>query len=416
MNKAMHINVVRLRTFFDELAQIGATVEGGVHRPTFSSAHLKARKWFHQQALDAGLDFQIDRAGNHSAILDCGSESGMTFLLGSHLDSVPNGGRFDGSLGVVAALEVLLSVKDAGLLLPFHLEAIDFTDEEGTLVGLLGSSALTGKLKPSDLAEPRGGREELLAGLKQTGLSEEGLLSAQRNPASLVGYLELHIEQGGNLIAAQADVGVVTGIVGIMSYRLTFIGSANHAGTTSMAMRRDASQGASAFTIKARELVIKKFPGSVVNVGDMEFDPGAFNIVPGRVTASLEFRALEEKVLQQLETSLLELAHHEAQRFNLKLEIEFLGRHAPAPMNVIIQNTILKAAQTLELATISLASGAGHDAQSLASICPAGMVFVPSIGGISHSPEEFTTWQDCVNGTNLLLQTVLELAAAPNFI
>jgi N-carbamoyl-L-amino-acid hydrolase len=410
MKKEFRINTERFKKIFEDLAEIGATPEGGVHRPTFSPAHRQARAWFRQMAQAAGLDFQIDHAGNHSAVLACGPVGSTTLLLGSHLDSVPNGGRFDGALGVVAALEVLLSVQDAGLSLPFHLEAIDFTDEEGTLVGLLGSSALVGKLKPEDLAEPRGGQEKLLVGLKETGLTKVGLFHAQRNPASLAGYLELHIEQGSNLIEAQADVGVVSGIVGIASYHLTFVGNANHAGTTSMTSRRDAAQGASAFTLTARELVLGKFPNCVVNVGNMHFEPGAFNIIPERVTVSLEFRAPKEKTLDQLETTLLETAHLEAKRFNLNLDIEFLGKHASASMNANIQNAILNAAQTLELAIITLSSGAGHDAQSLASICPTGMIFVPSLGGISHSPKEFTEWQDCVNGANLLYQAVLELA------
>jgi N-carbamoyl-L-amino-acid hydrolase len=408
--KNIRINTERFKANFDTLAQIGATVEGGIHRPTFSPAHLQAREWFRQQVYNAGLRFCVDSAGNHSAIYACGEKDAPAFLLGSHLDSVPNGGRFDGALGVVAALEVLLSIQDAAISLPFHLEAIDFTDEEGTLVGLLGSTALAGKLKPKEISEPRGGRENLLTGLKEAGLTEEGLLNAQRDPASLAGYLELHIEQGGNLIAAQADAGVVTSIVGITSYRLTFIGRANHAGTTSMTSRLDASQGASAFTLSARELVIEKYPDCVVNIGDMHFEPGAFNIIPEHVTASLEFRAPEDNVFTQLDKALIELAHQEAERFNLDLEIEFLGKHAPAPMSQQVQNTILKAAQTLDLAAIPLASGAGHDAQSLADLCPTGMIFVPSIDGVSHSPREFTKWKDCINGANLLLQTVLEIA------
>lgn len=176
-----------------------------------------------------------------------------------------------------------------------------------------------------------------------------------------------------------------------------------------MVSRRDASLGASAFTLAARELVLAEFPNCVVNVGDMHFDPGAFNIIPEHVTASLEFRAPDERVFAQLDKSLIELARQEAARFNLGLEIEFLGKHAPAPMNGETQKAILKAARTLDLAAIPLASGAGHDAQSLADLCPTGMIFVPSIGGISHSPKESTEWQDCVNGANLLLQTVLEL-------
>ena len=410
MNKNFHINAERFKINFEALAQIGATPEGGVHRPTFSPAHLQAREWFRQQAQNAGLDFQVDSAGNHSAKLDCGSIDAPTFLIGSHLDSVPNGGRFDGALGVVAALEVLLSVKDAAISLPWHLEAVDFTDEEGTLVGLLGSTALAGKLKSADRTDPRGGREIQHAGLGQTGLTETELLNAHRDPAALAGYLELHIEQGRKLVDAQADVGVVTSIVGITSYRLTFIGRANHAGTTSMGSRRDASQGACAFTLAARELVLENFPECVVNVGEMRFEPGAFNIIPEKATASVEFRAPEEIIFEQLDKSLMELAHKSAVRFNLGLEIEFLGKHAPAPMTVQVQSAILKAAQTLGLAAISLASGAGHDAQSLDNFCPTGMIFVPSVEGISHSPKEFTEWHDCINGANMLLQTVLELA------
>jgi len=408
---SLRINTQRFQENFNTLAQIGATNDGGIHRPTFSPAHLQARDWFRQQAPNSKLDFQVDQAGNHSAILFCGSTNSPTLLLGSHLDSVPNGGRFDGALGVTSALEVLQTIQDAALELPFHLEAIDFTDEEGTLVGLLGSSAVSGKLNPTDITDPRGGRERLLLGFEQTGLSSETIFEAQRESSTLAGYLELHIEQGRTLMDADAQVGVVTSIVGIVSYRLTFIGDANHAGTTSMQSRRDAAQGASAFTLEVRDLVLENFPDCVANVGAMDFEPGAFNIIPGRVTVSLEFRAPAAKTLDQLEKSLLELAQDQADHFQLKLAIEFLGKHAPAPMNNKIQSTILKAAQNLGFAALPMASGAGHDAQSLASICPTGMIFVPSVNGISHSPFEHTAWQDCINGAHLLLQTVLELAS-----
>ncbi len=233
----------------------------------------------------------MDGAGNHSALLRCGPAGARRLLLGSHLDSVPHGGRFDGALGVLAALEALRVVQEHNLSLPVDLEAIDFTDEEGTLVGLLGSAALAGKLAPEDLANPRGGREALLAGLARAGLSEAGLLEARRDPDALAGYLELHIEQGPRLLDAGVQIGVVTDIVGIASYTLSFFGRANHAGTTPMADRLDAAQGASAFTLAARRLVIEEFPGCVANVGAMRFSPGAFNIVPQAVDLSLEFRA-----------------------------------------------------------------------------------------------------------------------------
>ncbi|HSL30308.1 MAG TPA: M20/M25/M40 family metallo-hydrolase, partial [Anaerolineales bacterium] len=197
----LRINSARMLAAFHELATIGATGDGGVHRPTFSEAHLAARRWFREQIEIAGLEFRTDGAGNHSAFLAHSSADRVggvrppypdqTLLLGSHLDSVPNGGRFDGALGVMAAFEVLRTIKDAGLELRVNLEAIDFTDEEGTLVGLLGSAALAGRLQPEDLQNPRGGREALLEGLGRAGLSEESMLSAARPDGSLAGYLEL---------------------------------------------------------------------------------------------------------------------------------------------------------------------------------------------------------------------------------
>src|SRR5215208_7009072 len=168
----LRINPDRMLAAFHELAEFGATGDGGVNRPTFSDAHLAARKWFREQIEGAGLEFRLDGAGNHSAFLACADDQAPTLLLGSHLDSVPNGGRFDGALGVMAAFEVLRTIKDAGLRLKVNLEAIDFTDEEGTLVGLLGSAALAGHLRPDHLQTPRGGREALLDGMKRAGLSE----------------------------------------------------------------------------------------------------------------------------------------------------------------------------------------------------------------------------------------------------
>ncbi len=406
---ALRINAERFRADFEALAEIGATGDGGVHRPALDEAHLAARAWFREQAAAAGLTFRTDGAGNHAAFLPCGPEGAATLLLGSHLDSVPHGGRFDGALGVLAALEALRVVKEAGVALPVHLEAIDFTDEEGTLVGMLGSAALAGVLGAEALRDPRGGRAALEAGLARAGLTEAGLLAARRDPALLAGYLELHIEQGTRLVEAGAEIGIVTGIAGINSYRLTFTGRADHAGTTPMADRRDAALGASAFALAVREIVTRDFPECVANVGDMRFAPGAFNIVPARVALALEFRAPEAEAFQRLEAALLERARVEATRFGLGLEIEWLGKCDPAPMSERAQRAFAEAADALGLRHIALATGAGHDAQSLAGVCPVGMIFVPSVDGASHSPREFTRWEDCVNGANVLLQAAMHL-------
>lgn len=411
MTKDLRVNADRMFASFNQLALIGATAEGGVNRPTFSEAHLAARQWFREEVERSGLELRTDGAGNHSAVLTFEPSNSQTLLIGSHLDSVPDGGRFDGALGVIAAFEVLQTVRESGIRLNVNLEAIDFTDEEGTLVGLLGSAALSGHLSQKVLEAPRGGRENLVEGMKRAGLSDESMLSARRPEESLAGYLELHIEQGQRLERAKINIGIVSAIVGIWSYRLSFIGRADHAGTTTMGDRLDASLGASAFTLAARELVMQDFPNCVVNVGKMDFEPGAFNIVPARVDVSLEFRSPDEEEFKRLDAALLLLASTEATRFGLELKIEFLGKHSPSLMSEIVQHAYASACDDLGLTHISLTSGAGHDGQSLADLCPVGMIFVPSIGGASHSPREFTKREDCANGANVLLQAALRLAA-----
>lgn len=406
----LRLNSERFRAHFETLAAIGATQDGGVHRPALSDAHLDARRWFLDHAKQIGLETRVDGAGNHSAVLGCGRAGGPTLLLGSHLDSVPYGGRFDGALGVVAALEVLQVVKEQGISLNTHLEAIDFTDEEGHLVSLLGSLALSGQLEPEHLQNPRGGRDRFQKALRHAGLSEGSLFSAARDPATVAGYLELHVEQGMRLIESAMQIGIVTSIVGIRSFRIRFLGRADHAGTTPMDRRLDAAQGASAFTLAARELVMKEFPGYVATIGNMEFEPGVFNVVPHTVTVALEFRADDDDKLDEMETALLRQASVEAQRFGLDLATEFLDNVATARMNDQVRQAFADASEMLGLRHTFLPSGAGHDAQTLAQICPTGMIFVPSVGGFSHSSKEFTTWEDCVNGANVLLHAALTLA------
>ncbi|MBL8100516.1 MAG: Zn-dependent hydrolase [Anaerolineales bacterium] len=407
---SLRINSDRMLDSFTQASSFGATSEGGVNRPSFSEAHLQARKWFREQIESAGFEFRTDGAGNHSAVIASETKQSPTLIIGSHLDSVPNGGKYDGGLGVVAAFEVLKILQENRIKLKVNVEAMDFTDEEGTLVGLLGSAAIAGHLHQKDLDNPRGGRENLLEGMKCAGLSDESMLSAKRKPETLAGYLELHIEQGKRLEKSKINIGIVSAIVGIASYRLTFIGKANHAGTTTMEDRLDASLGASSFTLKARELVMSEYKNSVVNVGKMEFSPGAFNIVPAQVDLSLEFRSATQDEFDKLDEALISLAKAEAQKFDLELTIEFLGKHSPSPMSDKVQTAFASACDDLGLTHTSLTSGAGHDAQSLADLCPVGMIFIPSINGISHSPKEFTEWEDCVNGANVLLQTVLKLA------
>ncbi len=407
----LRINPDRMLDAFNQLALIGATGDGGVNRTTFSEAHLTARRWFREQIENSGLVFRTDGAGNHSAFLSCGIMDAPTLLFGSHLDSVPKGGRFDGALGVMAAFEVLRTVKENGISLKLNLETIDFTDEEGTHLSLFGSSALSGHLHPEDLRNPYSGREDFTAGLARAGLTEAGLLQAKRAKETVAGYLELHIEQGKRLERAGIDIGVVSAIVGYGSYRMSYVGRADHAGSTAMEDRLDAGQGVAAFILATRETVMRDFPNCVANVGKIEFAPGASNIVPARADFLLEFRSSDADQLSKLDAALMQLAKQKAEQLGLQVTAEPLGKHIPNLMSAEIQQAFLRSCDDLGLSNTVLASGAIHDAQSLVDICPIGMIFVPSVDGASHAPREFTKWGDCVNGANVLLQSVLQLAA-----
>jgi N-carbamoyl-L-amino-acid hydrolase len=408
IDQRLAINVERFKTDFDILSQIGATSNDGVHRPALSQNHLKARAWFRERVKDADLVFQIDQAGNHSAILPCQKNANTTLLIGSHLDSVPYGGRFDGALGVLAALEILRVINENNINMPINLEAIDFTDEEGTLVNFMGSFALAGKLDKEGLDNPRGGRKEFENGLNRAGLAKNDILDAQRNPNTLAGYLELHVEQGPRLERAGADIGVVSSIAGISSYHVKFIGREDHAATIPMNDRLDAGLGASAFTLAAHQLVLRNYPECYVNIGSICYEPGNFNIVPRKATASLEFRAPNSELMQHLRDALIKKAKHAAEEHKLGIEIELLGDYAPAAMDEQLQELIVSSADYLGLRSLSLRSGPGHDAQAFADLCPTGMIFAPSINGASHSPREKTSWNDCVNSANVLLRTTLQ--------
>jgi N-carbamoyl-L-amino-acid hydrolase len=410
--QGLGINAERFKADFEALSQIGATQYDGIHRPALSQNHLNARAWFRERVRKAKLRFKVDQAGNHSAILPCQDNSNISLLIGSHLDSVPNGGRFDGALGVLAALETLRVVNENNISLPINLEAIDFTDEEGTLVNFLGSFALTGKLENDSLDSPRGGREGLENGLRRAGLSRSDILNARRDPKTLAGYLELHVEQGSVLAQKGADIGVVSAIAGISSYHVKFLGREDHAATIPMDKRLDAGLGASAFSLAAQQLVVNKYPGCFVNVGNVSYEPASFNIVPRSATSSLEFRAPNSELMQSLRDALLHKAKDAAEEYNLGIEIESLGDCSPATMDEQLQEMIMSSSEHLGLESLCLRSGPGHDAQAFADLCPTGMIFAPSVDGVSHSPRESTSWKDCVNSANVLLHTTIQFASS----
>lgn len=406
----LKINGQRLLDDLDALARIGATNEGGLSRLAMSAADVEGRLWFRERVQESGLLFRADGAGNVSAVLPSLAQTdALTLLIGSHLDTVQNGGRFDGTLGVLAGLEVLRTCRDAGIALPFHLEVISFTDEEGSILPLMGSRAAAGILTRDELEHPRGGKLALEEGMKRLNVTPETILAAKRD--NLLAYLELHIEQGSILEDSGFDIGIVTSMVGLRSYWLRFTGESAHAGTKPMHKRADALWGAAEFIRAARDLVMRDFAPGVMNVGQIFAEPGAFNIVPGKAKLALEFRHSTHDYLEDMNRQLMSLAHETASTFNLTLEVEPVAGVEPSMMDESLMQMLETAAAQHGLSHTRVFSFAGHDAQSLQARIPTAMLFVPSVRGVSHHPGEFTTPESVINGGNLLLQTVCNLGA-----
>ncbi len=403
----LRINETRLLNDLKELARIGATADGGVSRPALTPADIESRRWFQAKIAEAGLDYSMDGAGNQSAILYSDPPSEKRILAGSHLDSVPNGGRYDGSLGVLVALEALRALKDKGITPSVTLEAVNFTDEESAIIGLMGSKAVVGQLTAADFERSRVDADELTRRFSALGITRQSMLAATR--ADVLAWVELHIEQGTRLESAGIDIGVVNAIVGIRSIHVAFRGEAAHAGTKPMELRRDALWGAAAFVLRAREFVMENFSPGVVNVGIIHAKPGAFNIVPAEVYCALEFRHGADEEMDEMEADLIRLLEECAAEFDLSVTYEETPPVIPATMSESVMRAIERGAEALGYSHQRMLSFAGHDTQNLAAIAPAAMYFVPSVGGISHNPNEFTSDADCVNGANLMLHTLLEL-------
>jgi beta-ureidopropionase / N-carbamoyl-L-amino-acid hydrolase len=405
----IRINLPRLRQDLEALGDIGKTPEGGVWRSSFSEADMEARRWYLTRIEEAGLMHRVDAAGNIYARLGDGSP---VVLAGSHLDSVPNGGRFDGALGVMAAFECLRSIKDHGVHTKVPIEAVAFTDEEGRFGGFVGSFAVIGTMTYEEILRRRDLRGMPLAdAMRQVGLDPTKISEAQRHPTDIKAYIELHIEQGPILESMAVPIGIVQGIVAGSRTWITFRGRADHAGTTPMSMRKDAFLGAAEFGLRARELVLTEGSGTTVGtVGAVDLKPGASNIVPETAFLTLDLRDISWDVLQRLLQRVDVLAHEIADNWGLEVTVERMRISEPAQMSSAVQVVIDEVARDLGHKTHWMNSGAGHDAQVMAKITDAGMIFVPSRQGRSHSPAEFTDWDQVENGANVLLNTLLRLA------
>ncbi len=415
----LSINADRFLQTVAEMAQIGALRAdegGGRDRRPFSAADRAARDYLRRVAEEAGLTVALDGAANLSARYACTLPAAQTILLGSHLDTVPHGGAYDGALGVLAGLEVLRTLYERAIRLPYHVEVVDFTDEEGRFGDLFGSRSLSGQIDqakatiflenaaayPADLAT--------MQALVPGGLSWDGIQTAKRDPATLAGYLELHIEQGPRLEAAGGIIGVVSTIFGRHGGQITFHGRSDHAGTTPLPLRADALLAAAQFIVAAMAEVGEEFPDAVITCGNLTVKPGVSNVVPNQVTLWVEFRAAASEKLARIEAHLARLVERVCAATRTQAQINFTARGTPIPMDGDLQAIVRRAAQACGYPPLDLPSGAGHDAMMLAAITPAAMIFVPSQGGRSHSPDEQTAPEELVAGANVLLQAVLALA------
>ena len=404
---ALRINPGRLQQSLEGLSVYGRSAGGtfadGVSRVAYSDADVAGRKYAMDLMRAAGLQPRIDTAGNITAVRPGSDSSLKPILFGSHIDSVPSGGNFDGDLGSMAAIEVMHTLQDNRLTTRHPLQTVIWQNEEG---GLVGSRIASGD--SPDLERQYNGIR-LADGLRKIGGDPARLEPARLAPASFRCYLELHIEQGGTLDKAGIPIGVVEGIVSIDEYAVEIRGFANHAGTTPMPERRNALLAA-AKLIEAVQQVVTREPGRQVGtVGHLEVYPNATNVVPGLVKHSIELRDLSPEKIGRLGEEIRRQAQQIAHETNTEITIRHLENDPPAMANPQIQAQIEQAAAGLGLKTMRLPSGAGHDAQMMAKLGPMGMIFVPSVNGISHSPRELTRWSDCANGANVLLQTILRM-------
>ena len=407
---AVAISLPRLRAYIEALAQFGRNPEGqGITRSCWSPAHEEARAWLLARMKEAGLTTWVDEAGNTFGKL---GEGGPTVMTGSHIDTVPQGGSLDGALGVLAGLECLQTLREAGVRTRRPLTMVAWSDEEGRYAGLFGSRAFTGKLDARQIPHFRAADgERLVEAMSRAGFDPLEAPKAKCDPRTLAAYVELHIEQGPHLEAARIPIGSVQGIVGNRRSWVTFVGQADHAGTTPMAWRKDAFLGAAEYALAARELVVKRGGGkSVTNFGRIEVAPGVSNIVPARATLLHEMRSLDARTLSRLDAQCRALARAVARRRGLRVKIEAISQSQPVRCSKRVMQAVETACEGLGLKYRRMPSGAGHDAQNLASVTDSGMLFIPSRGGRSHRPDETSDWKAIERGGNALLHTLLQLA------
>ena len=403
---ALRVNGDRINAHLTALSEFGKNPYGGVSRTAYSDADKKGREYVLGLMREAGLEPSIDVAGNIIGKRAGSNPALKPLLFGSHIDSVPDGGNYDGDVGVLSSIEVARTLKERNVTTRHPIEVIIFQNEEG---GTIGSRAFVGHLPDKDLDLVAKSGKTLRDGIRFIGGDPTKLSTLHWKTGDYAAYVELHIEQGGTLDAESLNIGIVEGIVGIGWWDVVIDGFGNHAGTTPMDKRRDALMAAAKYVQMVNRVVTSEPGRQVGTVGRIQAFPGAPNVIPGQVQATLEIRDLDQAKIVRLAKKVMDEAMKIGAENGTTFTFKETYLSTPAMMNPDVQKVIENAAKGLKMTTKYLPSGAGHDAQYMAQITPTGMIFCPSVGGVSHSPKEFTKPHDVVNGANVLLQTMLAL-------
>ena len=408
LDRQLAVNGGRIMERLQAMSMIGRSPLGGVNRIAYSDADVQGRDYVMGLMRSAGLAPSIDAAGNIGGRREGTNAKLPVLLTGSHTDSVPEGGIYDGTVGVLSAIEVAQVLAERKLSTRHPLEVIVFQNEEE---GLFGSRAICGEFAEKDLDLPSQSGKTIREGIEYIGGNPARLETARRRPGDIAAYLEYHIEQGPVLENDRIDIGIVEGIVGVNRWEVTIDGFSNHAGTTPMNRRKDALLVAARF-IETVNLIVCNTPGlQVGTVGRIRVLPGAPNVIPGKVILSLDLRDLESERIESLFQEIANTGKQIAANVGATITFKQTSVQVPALTDARVRQSISEAAVELGLTSKVLRSGAGHDAQAIARIAPMGMIFIPSLDGISHTPEEYSRPSDIINGANVALRALLKLDA-----
>jgi N-carbamoyl-L-amino-acid hydrolase len=397
----------RIIDLFENLKKFGVNEDQGNDRVAYSDFEIQARDYISKKLEKTGAKVYTDFAGNLIAHYNPNNSKLKPILFGSHVDAVPNGGHYDGTAGVINAIEVLQTVYTKNISLNHPLEVIVFSNEEG---GLFGSKALAGKINQQTLDVVTISGYTNAEGIERLGGNADRIYEVKRNMGDIHAFIEMHIEQGNNLYSSNTDIGIVEGIVGLKWWDVTVNGSTNHAGTTPMNQRQDAMIAASKFVLMVNETVNSYKGSQVGTVGRISAEPGVPNVIPGTVNLSLELRDLSSKKISMIYDKILENTKIIEQETKTKFSFSPIDATGdPALMDRRIINLISEVSDDLGYTSMLMPSGAGHDSQTMALIAPTAMIFAPSKDGISHSPKEYTNFEMLEKTTNVMLNTILKI-------